>query len=250
MYEAGFSTLGYPGHPIEQVLTMAKQHGADLLQLRIADDEPVHPGLSSAQRSSVKREFAAAGIGFGALATYVRLSDPGLLEPLKAHLDLAAELGAPALRLFPGDVEPAVAADRLGAAVEVAESMPVRLTVETHDAFLRGEQIADLLATVDGKAGAVWDLLHTWRAGEAVTDSAEALWPYLAEFQIKDVTSATDRRPLIPGTGALPISETVALIRDRGYTGPIMFEHEAKWYADADPFEPALAAALRLARQQ
>ena len=250
MHEVGFSTLGFPGRPIDQVLTMAKQHKADLVQLRIAEDEPVHTGLSDAQRRAVKQEFADAGIGFGSLATYVRLSDPGLLEPLQAHLDLAAELGSPALRLFPGDVEPDVAADRLSAAVEVAASMPVQLTVETHDAFLRGRQIADLLAAVDGQAGAVWDLLHTWRAGETVAESAEALWPYLAEFQIKDVTSSEDRRPLIPGTGALPIAESISMIRDRGYTGPIMFEHEAKWYADAEPFEQALAAAMQLAHRK
>lgn len=248
MTQVGFSTLGFPGRPIADVLDLAARHGADLVQLRIADDEPVHPGISTGARQTVKRQFCDAGVGFGALATYVRLSDPGLAEPLKAHLDLAAELGSPALRLFPGDIESGLAAERLGQAVEISAGSPVRLTVETHDAFLKGTQIAALLSAVDGRAGAVWDLLHTWRADETVADSAEALWPYLAEFQIKDVSSPSDLRPLVPGTGALPITDTVTMIRERGFDGPIIFEHEAKWRADADPFEESLAAAMRLAR--
>ncbi|GAA4914991.1 sugar phosphate isomerase/epimerase [Stackebrandtia albiflava] len=248
MYQAGFSTLGFPGRPVPEVLDVATRHGADLVQLRIAEDEPVNPGLSSRGRAEVASRFGDAGVAVGALATYVRLSDPDLLEPLHTHLELAVDLGAPALRLFPGDTEPEVAADRLAAAVDAAEGSGVRLTVETHDAFLSGTAIARLLAGVTGRAGAVWDLLHTWRSGEKPADSAALLGPYLAEFQIKDVSSAEDRRPLVPGTGVLPIRETVALVRGNGFTGPIVFEHEARWYADAAPFEESLAAALRLAR--
>ncbi|HIW62768.1 MAG TPA: sugar phosphate isomerase/epimerase [Candidatus Stackebrandtia excrementipullorum] len=248
MTQVGFSTLGFPGRPVTDVLKVATRHGADLVQLRIADDEPVNPDMSARARHTVKRQFLDAGIGFGALATYVKLSDPGLGEPLRAHLDLAADLGSPALRLFPGDAEPGLAAERLGRAVEIAAEMPVRLTVETHDAFLTGTQIAELLSAVDGRAGAVWDLLHPWRAGESVPITANALWPHLAEFQIKDVPSIGDLRPLIPGTGVLPIANTLAMIRDRGFDGPIVFEHEAKWRFDADPFEEALAAAMRLAK--
>lgn len=243
----GFSTLGCPGLDLDSVLSLAKRHGADLVQLRCAADEPVNTAIPASRRAEVKAAFAAAGIGFGALATYVKLSDPDFLGPLDEHVALAVDLGAPALRLFPGDVALETGTKRLHRAEEVAAGTGVTLTVETHDEYLRGAQIEALLAGTES-VKAVWDVLHTWRAGEAVADSLAALGPYLAELQIKDVPSAEDRRPMAPGTGVLPLAEALAAVAAAGIEVPVIFEHEAKWRADADPFEESLAAAVRLAR--
>lgn len=247
MRSFGFSTLGCPGLDLESVLAAAKRHGADLVQLRCAADEPVNTGISAARRFEVTAAFAAAGIGFGALATYVKLSDPDFLRPLDEHVALAVDLGAPALRLFPGDVDRDTGAERLRRGEEVAAGTGVTLTVETHDAYLRGAQIAELLAGTEA-VKAVWDVLHTWRAGESVPDSLAALGPYLAELQIKDVPSAEDRRPMAPGTGVLPLTEALRAVAESGRDVPVIFEHEAKWRADADPFEESLAAAAALTR--
>ncbi|MFC5099350.1 sugar phosphate isomerase/epimerase family protein [Kibdelosporangium philippinense] len=95
--------------------------------------------------------------------------------------------------------------------------------------------------------GAIWDAMHTWRAGETPAEAAEALLPWLRELQLKDAASATDRRPMVPGTGTVPIKETLAAAK--GFTGPIVLEHETKWYADAAPFEESLAAFVNLMRQ-
>lgn len=247
MRSFGFSTLGCPGLDVEAVLTLAKRYGAELVQLRCAADEPVNTGIGARRRAEVKAAFAAAGIGFWSLATYVRLSDPDLLQPLDEHVALAVDLGAPGLRLFPGDVDVETGAERLRRAEEVAEGTGVTLTVETHDEYLRGAQIERLLAGTQA-VKAVWDILHTWRAGEAVADSLAALGPFLAEFQIKDVPSAADRRPMAPGTGVLPLAEALAALDATGSDVPVIFEHEAKWRADADPFEESLAAAVALVR--
>ncbi|ADD40750.1 sugar phosphate isomerase/epimerase family protein [Stackebrandtia nassauensis] len=247
MRSFGFSTLGCPGLDVDTVLAMARRHGADLVQLRCAPDEPVNTGLSGAGRADVVAAFATAGVGFGALATYVKLSDPDMLRPLDEHIALAVDLGAPALRLFPGDVAVETGTERLHRAEELAAGTGVVLTVETHDEYLRGAQIAQLLAETEA-VKAVWDVLHTWRAGETVANSLAALGPYLAELQIKDVPSAEDRRPLAPGTGVLPLREALEAVAAAGIEVPVIFEHEAKWRADADPFEESLAAAVRLAK--
>lgn len=216
------------------------------MQLRIADDEPVHVGLPAEQRRQVRRKFYTAGVRLGSLATYVKLSDPDIAASLEAHVQLAVDLGAPALRLFPGDVDVDTGAQRLAAGAAAADGAGVRLNVETHDSCLRGVEVADLLQRSDCGAGAIWDVLHTWRAGESPTDSVTALSPWLAEVQIKDVPSSEDLRPVVPGTGALPLREALRLAREHGFDGPVVFEHEAKWRADADPFESGLAAALRI----
>jgi sugar phosphate isomerase/epimerase len=239
----GFSTLGCPGLPLPDVVGLALRYGVDLVELRCAGDEPVHSGLSTAERRTVRN--ALASVRVGTLATYFRLceDDPADITPLA---ELARDLGSPALRIFAGrspETTVDLAAERLAAAAEVAGD--VTLLLETHDMLLRGTEIAAVLAgSGAGKVGAIWDIMHTWRAGESPAEAAQALRPWLAEVQVKDAASATERRPLIPGTGTVPIRESLAALHD--YAGPVVLEHETRWYADADPFEPALAAFVEL----
>ncbi|WP_433360575.1 sugar phosphate isomerase/epimerase family protein [Actinoplanes sp. CA-142083] len=228
------STLGCPGLPLPEVRTLLRRHGIGAVQLRCADDEPVHVGLSGRERRQARRDLE--GLTLTGLATYVNLSDGA--AGLDAHLDLALDLGAPALRLMPGngDLSPALAE-------AAARANGVRLLVETHDAYLRGADLAQVLAQVPG-VGAIWDALHPWRAGETPAETAAALGPWLAEIQIKDVASRTDLTPLVPGTGAVPLAEVLALARDV----PVVLEHEARWHEDAAPIDEAIAGAIELLR--
>jgi sugar phosphate isomerase/epimerase len=239
----GFSTLGCPGLPLSDVASLARRHGISYVELRCAEDEPVHVGLSAAARSAALADLD--GLRITALASYYRLCDDPL-SVLSEHVALARSLNAPAIRIFPGcspSTSVSLAASRLAEAVSVADG--ITLLVETHDLLLRGSEIAAVLAQsgVDG-VGAVWDAVHTWRAGESPAEAAAALLPWLGELQLKDAASATDRRPLVPGTGAVPIQETLAAAA--GFAGPIVLEHETKWYADAAPFEESLSAFVAL----
>jgi sugar phosphate isomerase/epimerase len=241
----GFSTLGCPGLPLPDVAALARKYEVPLVELRCADDEPVHVGLSKAERAKARADLD--GLEINALASYYRLCDDDIAK-LEAHVELAHDLQASAIRVFPGrspETSVGLAAERLAAAREVAQD--VRLLVETHDLLLLGEQIAAVLeqSGVDG-VGAVWDAMHTWRAGETPQQAAEALLPWLGELQLKDAASGTDRRPLVPGTGNVPIRETLAAAS--GFTGPIVLEHETRWYTDAAPFEESLAAFVRIVR--
>jgi sugar phosphate isomerase/epimerase len=134
-----------------------------------------------------------------------------------------------------------------------AQGSGIRLLVETHDAVRRGADLRRLLETARAgpEVGAIWDALHPWRAGEDPAATAAALGPWLAELQIKDVAAPARRRPLVPGTGAVPLPQILAAARATGFTGPVVLEHEARWYPDAAPIEEAIAGAQRvLAAQQ
>jgi sugar phosphate isomerase/epimerase len=247
----GFSTLGCPGLPLPDVAALARKYGISCVELRCAEDEPVHVGISRHERARVREHLA--GVEINSLASYYRLCDDPL-DRLRAHVELAHDLGVPAIRVFPGkspETSVELAAERLAQAAEVAEG--VALLVETHDLLLRGAEIAAVLAgsgvrgvsgVAGGGVGAVWDAMHTWRAGESPVEAASALLPWLGELQLKDAASADDRRPLVPGTGTVPISETLAAVK--GFSGPVVLEHETKWYADAAPFEESLAAFVRI----
>ncbi|MGY0230671.1 sugar phosphate isomerase/epimerase family protein [Longispora urticae] len=193
----GLSTLGCPGLPLTDVVALARRYGIGAVELRCAPTEPVHPGISRTERAVARVDLD--GLAVSGLATYITLSEG--IDGLAEHVELAYDLGAGTLRLFPGSGPVGAIVDRLGTAVEVAVGSGVRLLVETHDEFLTGASLAPVLAAVPG-VGAIWDALHTWRAGESPADAAAALAPWLVELQLKDAASPADRRPLVPGTGA------------------------------------------------
>jgi sugar phosphate isomerase/epimerase len=151
-----------------------------------------------------------------------------------------------------GNDAPAVhlrqAAQTLARIAAGAQGSGIRLLVETHDAFLRGGDLRRLLETAQAgpAVGAIWDALHPWRAGEDPASTAAALGPWLGELQIKDVAAPTRRRPLVPGTGAVPLPRILAEARATGFTGPVVLEHEARWYPDAAPIEEAIAGAQQV----
>ncbi|MER8184754.1 sugar phosphate isomerase/epimerase family protein [Kitasatospora sp. NPDC094015] len=250
------STLGLPGRPLAEVLDLAAEHGWQGLELRCAPGEPVHPALDPGGRRAVRAACAAAGITPLAVASYLGVAAPGpdrpLLAALAEHLRLAADLGAPYLRVFPrGGDGPVAGADRravrrLTAAAGQAAALGVRILVETHDSHRGGRDLARVLAQVGQPAvGALWDLLHTRLAGEKVRTTADSLAPYLGYVQVKDVADAHDLTPLALGAGCLPITDCLRTLPDGCW---VSWEYEAPWHPAAAPLPGLLGPAADLLR--
>lgn len=96
----GFATLGCPGAPLDDVLALAQGNNFTGLELRAAPDEFTHTGLSAAQRRELRARIEDAGLQIFAVSSYVKLCavEDQALEP---HLELAADLGALGVRVFP-----------------------------------------------------------------------------------------------------------------------------------------------------
>ncbi|RFU86847.1 sugar phosphate isomerase/epimerase, partial [Streptomyces triticagri] len=132
---------------------------------------------------------------------------------------------------------------RLAAAAPLAAELGVDVLLETHDEFLTGAQVAEVLAEVDSPAvGAVWDAVNPWRAGEPPDRTATLLAPWLRHVQLKDVAGPADLRPVLPGRGVLPLSAVVEQLHRIGYRGWLSLEWERAWYPEAAPLDEALTA--------
>ncbi|WP_369169532.1 sugar phosphate isomerase/epimerase family protein [Streptomyces sp. R28] len=249
-----FSTLGVPGLPLPDVLRLATAHGYHGVELRTHPEEPVHTGLDAAQRADVVGDFKAAGIELLGLAGYARVAAPGddgpVIEEIRTLLDLAHDLGAGFVRVFPGaDPEQsrqsadAIAARRLGTAAEYAADMGVRILLETHDSHRTGADAIRVLGLVGHRhVGSLWDVMHTWLGGEQPSESYAALSPYLGYVQVKDIASADDTTPLPLGTGVLPLAECVEVLSRHGWDGWLCWEYEKRWYEAAAPLDGLLDA--------
>ncbi|BCL20629.1 sugar phosphate isomerase/epimerase family protein [Streptomyces tuirus] len=248
-----FSTLGVPGMPLPDVLRLAAAHGYHGVELRTHPEEPVHTGLGPAERADVAAEFKGAGVELLALAGYARVAAPGDDEPvlaeIRALLDLAHDLGAPYIRVFPGgdldlqtpEEADATAARRLGTAAEHANDLGVRILLETHDSHRTAADAMRILGLVGHRqVGAVWDVMHTWLGGEQPSETYAALAPHLGYVQVKDIASAEDTTPLPLGAGVLPLAECVEVLSRHNWDGWLCWEYEKRWYEEAAPLPDLL----------
>ncbi|MDQ0984584.1 sugar phosphate isomerase/epimerase [Streptomyces sp. V2I9] len=245
-----FSTLGVPGTPVSEVARLAAGNGYQGVELRVHPEEPVHPGLSSLERADVVEVFKAAGVEIVALAGYVQVATEGDDEPvlaeLSALLKLARDLGASSVRVFPGggdqerEEADAAAARRLGALAPAAADLGVSILLETHDTHRAGLDVARIVGTVGHpRIGAIWDVLHTWLAGEEPAASHAVLAPHLGYVQVKDVASADDLTPLPLGSGVLPLAEC---LDGPGPETWVCWEYEKRWYPAAAELPGLLGA--------
>lgn len=249
-----FSTLGVPGLPLPDVLRLATTHGYHGVELRTHPEEPVHTGLGPGERADVAAEFKAAGVELLGLAGYARVAAPGddgpVIEEIRALLDLAHDLGAGFVRVFPGadpgqtpqDAD-AVAARRLGTAAQDAADLGVRILLETHDSHRTAADAIRVLGLVGHRhVGSLWDVMHTWLGGEQPSESYAALGPYLGYVQVKDIASVDDTTPLPLGAGVLPLAECVEVLSRHGWDGWLCWEYEKRWYEGAAPLPELLGA--------
>ncbi|TXC96805.1 sugar phosphate isomerase/epimerase [Streptomyces sp. ISID311] len=267
-----FSTLGVPGMPVAEVLRLAADTGYQGVELRAHPEEPVHPLLGTRERAAVRGQFADAGVEILAVAGYARVAaardaagEEELAHELSELVLLAADLGAPYVRVFPGGGDrPAAEADadaarRLAAVAPLAAERGVRVLLETHDSHRTGADAARILGPVGHRQiGALWDVLHSWLGGEEPVDTHAALAPHLGYVQVKDVASAEERAPLPLGAGVLPLAAVLGtLVRDpEGTHGPVpapegsydqgaggwlCWEYEKRWYPEAADLPDLLA---------
>ncbi|WP_327297526.1 sugar phosphate isomerase/epimerase family protein [Streptomyces sp. NBC_01197] len=246
-----FSTLGVPGITVPDVVRLAADSGYQGVELRAHPEEAVHPGTGLRERTAAAEEFVRGGVEILGVAGYVRVAAPGDDKEIEGDLAelvfLAADLGAPFVRVFPGGggQEPAeadaAAARRLGAAAEVAADKGVRILLETHDSHRTGADAARVLGPVGHRnVGALWDVMHTWLGGESPAASHAVLAPHLGYAQVKDIASAEDTTPLALGAGVLPLAECVELLApDQGW---LCWEYEKRWYPHADELPGLLTA--------
>lgn len=249
------STLGMPGQGLDDAVKAALGAGCPGLELRLHPDTGVHPGLDAGERRRVRETVEAAGLEISALAGYVRICEEGpdepVIEALATELRLAADLGAPGVRVFPRGDDPRVGARRLRAIAGTAAALGVRVLVETHDLMPTGAAVAGLL-DLTGRpetTGALWDLLHPWRNGESPAATLAALGDHLAYVQVKDAVSADELTPVPLWQGGVPLDECGGLLREAGYDGWVSLEWERTWHPQVAPVEEILPGAAEWVRR-
>lgn len=260
-----FSTLGCPGAELDVVIDTALAHGCRGLELRVDDDTFLPEGISDERLAFVRARLDEAGLTVLTATTRLALAAPagagrGSVVDLVRALGVARTIGAGGVRVFMGDphetrrraAEPTPgelrAADLVASVAGRFRDAGVRLYIESHDSHSTGLRLGAFLDMLTERGlgdvcGVVWDVAHSWHRGEPPTDTLPRLADHLAFIQLKDVASASDPRPVLPGLGAYPIAELATALDRAAWNGWVSLEWERRWHPELPSIDQALEAA-------
>ena len=252
----GFMSFSAPQLKLSELLDLAAQIGYDGIEPRIGSKHAhgVELDTTAAQRRAIRDQAQASGIALCCVATGCKYADPasapGMVEDTRRAIELAAEIGAPRLRVFGGAIGQGLAraqaidlvAQSLGAVAGEAEQHGVTICLETHDDWTDPAHVAEVLRQVDSSAVAVnWDYQHTTRiAGTTVDQAFATLQPWIRHVHFHDGENRADRLVFLPvGAGDYDNRRVVELLLGAGYDGYLSGE-----WIDWEPFDVHLPREL------
>jgi sugar phosphate isomerase/epimerase len=244
-----FSTLACPDWPLDRVLAACAEHGYGGIELRMLDRDLVSAALPAARRREVRSACERAGVEMCCLDTSFEIANPReRIDDAIACVELAADLGAPMIRLFGGAPEgeaPAVTErrveGRVAALADRGRALGVTVALETHDSFASGEATAAVLRSAPADVGVIWDTLNAFVTGESPATTFASVADRLVHVHLKDGGTPDDpERNRLFGAGVVPLEEIVGMLASNGYERWLSVEWEKHWQPSIEDAEVAL----------
>jgi len=266
------STLGCPKWDWNTIVRNTSSWGFTALELRGIQDQmdlPRCAEFSGTRLQTTLQDLSAAGLSISDLGASAQMHEPdptkraAHMDEARRFIDLAHQLHAPYVRVFPNQFVPgedkrvtfARISEGLHELGEYAGSAGVVVIVESHGEFRRAEDLIPILEGARSKSVAfLWDAHHTCVEGERPADTFANLGKYTVHTHLKDSVpipgkSKEDRRYVLTGTGDIPVKETVKVLATNGYKGYYCFEWEKRWHPEIEQPEVAFPHYARTMRQ-
>lgn len=253
-----FSTLGCPELSLDEVFTLATQHGIEAVELRAL-------GGTIDLAEYFAREFGTPE----KLADHVRGRSPRIVAidtslclvgakatdraQVEALAPWAETLGVRWLRAFDGgadasdaEIAEAKATLKAWASLRASRGWKVELMVETHDSLFTSDAIRRFAAAAPD-VRILWDSHHTWkRGGEHPVATWQAIKAQVVHIHVKDsVSRPSGRHPYtyaLPGTGEFPMVELREVLAKES-DAAVSLEWEKLWHPELEPLNAALQSA-------
>ncbi len=277
------TTLGCPAWDASRAFAAAAEMGYDGIELRCLDGALLSPMLDQGNRQELRRLSVTHNLPIVALGASSQFSSPdpevraAQEADLRGMLQLAAEIGAPLVRAYGGgNAAPRGLVQDSGrsygggfpqewgedtvvgwivAALERvlphAQALGVDIVLETHDGLSSAHRMAAVLDRLpDPHLGALWDVLHPTRMGEAPQEVWDLIGARVRHVHFKDARRGPDGRwrAAIDGEGEVPLRQCLLLLQAAGYGGWITLEWEKYWEPEIAEPEEALPRKLEIVR--
>lgn len=249
-------TLGCPNWDLDTICARGKEYGFQGVDFRGYLDT-----LDITLRSEFTTDAAVtlrklndAGLEVSAISSSIQACVPenaaSSLEEARRTIAVAHDLHCSNVRIYGGgDLKKhtreelaQIGSEFVGSILNLDGARDLHWLFETHDAWIKARDCRMLLDSIPDPAfGALWDMGHTYRVGgETPQETLEALQGRVGYTHIKDAVY-NPAHPLamedgwhyvLPGTGQLPLAESINLLKQSGYDGWLQFEHEKRWHPE------------------
>ena len=254
-----FMSFSCPQLSLDEMLALAKRIGYDGVEPRLVSGHKhgIEVGINVSARREIRNRFADSGIAACCVATSCRYADPAsnqhMVDETFRCVDLAADIGAPGIRVFGGKIANGVSredaielvAESLRRVADHAAERDAAVYMETHDDWCDPKNVAEVMNRVNHPAIRVnWDIMHPVRTGLATMDQAfETLKSWIGHLHIHDASKETDK--LVPiGEGFVDHRRATELLSSMSYDGYISGE----WINWDDPYAVHLPRELATLR--
>ncbi|HBX70607.1 MAG TPA: sugar phosphate isomerase/epimerase [Chloroflexi bacterium] len=254
MTKISLMTLGCPNWDLDTICARGQEYGYQGVDFRGYLDQidiTLLPEFTT-RSAETRRKLNEAGLAVSGISSSIQVCVPEALEKnldaARRTIEVAHAFEAINIRIYGGGdlsqysrAELAVfGCESVARILELEGARELKWLFETHDHWVQAEACRLLLDSIPDPAfGALWDMGHTWRVGgEKPADSWAAMGARVGYVHVKDAVY-DPTSPLAmddgwhyvaPGTGELPLDESLALLMDSGYTGWLLFEHEKRWH--------------------
>ncbi|MBI3987861.1 MAG: sugar phosphate isomerase/epimerase [Lentisphaerae bacterium] len=256
-----FMSFSCPGLTLKDLLDTAKRFGYDGIEPRLASKHlhGIEPGIGADQARSIRELAESTGIKLACLATSCVYANPETtaanVELTRRCIDLAADVGAPCIRVFGGGIGTGLSRDEairhvakaLRSIAPHAGKRQVAICMETHDDWCDPRHVSAVMRSVRHPAvGVNWDIMHPVRAAKVMMGDAFAeLQPWIRHVHVHDGVEAQNGLKLVPiGQGMIDHRQAMARLKAVQYDGFISGE----WIDWSDPYDvhlPRELAALK-----
>ena len=254
-----FSTLGCPELGLDAICALARKFEISSIELRATNGRVDLPNLFRerfAKPTSLVRYLEDQGVTICCLDSSLKLvgNDEAGRKEFVEFLPWADAIGTPFLRVFDGGtVSEGLNDEAFGKARETLHwwteekfrgGWQADVAIETHDALV-GSQSIDRILESYPKLKVIWDTHHTWKkSGQAAVTSWNHLKSNVCNVHIKDSISAPSAHHPFTyvnlGEGEFPLDDTLQLLHDHGYSGPVSIEWEKMWHPYLSDIKVAL----------
>ncbi len=270
--KTSFTTLGCPSWDLGTIIAQGSAMGFDGVDFRgLQDDIDITQlPVFTTDIATTKARFDDAGLHVCGISSSLKVCDDSKcednLEEAKRTIPVAAELGTETIRVFGGGDPARHSKEQMA---DIGQQMMLQVldldgagqfkwVFETHDHWIQSADCKLLLERVTvPQFGALWDMGHTSRVGgEDPADTLAAFGDRVYYLHVKDAIDDASHehamndgwRYVPPGTGELPIGKALELLKERGYDGYVMFEHEKRWHGELEEPEEILPLFLKWMR--
>ena len=252
------TTLGCPDWTLDQIVENCSAlgfQGVDFRGLQGEIDVTMLPEFKECI-STTKTKIENFGLEVSGISSSIRICVSEMLndnlEEARRTIEVVRALGCERVRVFGGGDSNRYSHAKLAnegsrtmeKILQLDGALEIEWMLETHDTWIDPNLCSVLLQRIASPAfGILWDVGHTARMGNiSHHETFKIINNRTCYVHVKDAIKDPSHpqamkdgwRYVVPGKGSLQLEVAMALLKEGGYSGWVMFEHEKRWHSDLE----------------